>query len=142
MNSLPDGFQASRDVTNMSKKTIFLLHRIVMEDSTDDRALAQGAAKRGREKLREVQDVYAGLKHELEGDRFWRHQRQVSPGLQEYIEALSFAHYLDHGTLITFEQVEETLRDSNGVPVRACTYWIACPCPYNGIRFSCRSIFP
>ncbi|KAF9459445.1 Translin [Collybia nuda] len=107
--------KASRDVTNISKKTIFLLHRIVMEESTDDHALAKHAAMRAREKLHEVQDMYAGMKHELEGDRFWRHQRQVSPGLQEYIEALSFAHYLDHGNLITFEQVEETLRDSNGV---------------------------
>lgn len=106
-----------------------------MEESADNRALAKRAATRGREKLREVQDVYADMKHELEGDRFWRHQRQVSPGLQEYIEALSFAHYLDHGTLITFEQVEETLRDSDGVPVRTCTYWSVCSRSYNGNRF-------
>ncbi|KAG5733059.1 Translin-associated protein X [Termitomyces sp. T112] len=106
--------KASRDVTNLSKRTIFLLHRIVVESDSDD-APANAAAK-GREKLREVQDLYASLKHELQGDRFWRYQRQVSPGLQEYIEALSFAHYLEHRSLITFDQVQQTLSDSDGVP--------------------------
>jgi predicted translin family RNA/ssDNA-binding protein len=31
---------------------------------------------------------------ELEGENFWQYQKMVSPGLQEYIEALSFAQYL------------------------------------------------
>jgi hypothetical protein len=58
------------------------------------------------------------MKDELAGDRFWRYQRQVSPGLQEYIEALSLAHYLEHGTLITLEQVQRSLSDDDGIPVR------------------------
>ncbi|EDR15427.1 uncharacterized protein LACBIDRAFT_301742 [Laccaria bicolor S238N-H82] len=111
--------KASRDVTNLSKKTIFLLHRLMMEDSnisTVDNAPGKRAALRGREKLVEVQTIYAGLKQELEGDRFWRYQSQVSPGLQEYIEALGFAHYLEYGSLITFDQVQRTLADSQGIP--------------------------
>ena len=31
------------------------------------------------------------------------------PGLQEYIEALSFYHYLQHGELISLHDVEQTL---------------------------------
>ncbi|KAF8058274.1 Translin [Lyophyllum atratum] len=108
--------KASRDVTNLSKRTIFLLHRMVIEDDSDDNSGALRAAARGYEKLREVQDVYANLKSELAGDRFWRYQRQVSPGLQEYIEALSFAHYLEHGSLIPFDRVQQTLCDADGVP--------------------------
>ena len=92
-----------------------------MEDSniipTVDNTPGKRAALRGREKLVEVQTIYAGLKQELEGDRFWRYQSQVSPGLQEYIEALGFAHYLEYGSLITFDQVQRTLADSQGVPV-------------------------
>ncbi|KAF5312706.1 hypothetical protein D9619_003374 [Psilocybe cf. subviscida] len=111
--------KASRDITNLSKKVIFLLHRTVLdtkqEKEQDDKALYKRAAKQGFEKLREVQRIYAGLKHELVGDNFWRHQRQVSPGLQEYIEALSLAHYLDNGNLITFDEVENTLRGDDGV---------------------------
>ncbi|KAJ7899979.1 Translin [Mycena olivaceomarginata] len=107
-------FKASRDVTNISKKAIFLIHRIVLEDSTDDRALALRAAASGREKLAEANAIFAAMRPELVGDRFWRYQRQVSPGLQEYIEALSFAHYIEHDALIGYQQVQDALCDSNG----------------------------
>lgn len=89
------------------------------EKEQDDKALYKRAAKQGFEKLREVQQIYASLKLELVGDNFWRHQRQVSPGLQEYIEALSLAHYLDNGTLITLDEVQNTLRGDDGVEVRS-----------------------
>ncbi|KAF7339958.1 Translin-associated protein X [Mycena venus] len=106
--------KASRDVTNISKKAIFLLHRIVLEDATDDRALVLRAAVSGREKLSEANAIFATMRPELVGDRFWRYQRQVSPGLQEYIEALSFAHYVEHDTLISYQQVQDALSDSDG----------------------------
>ncbi|KAJ6604306.1 Translin [Mycena vulgaris] len=106
--------KASRDVTNISKKAIFLLHRIVLEDSADDRALALRAAASGREKLAEAHPFFAAMRPELVGDRFWRYHRQVSPGLQEYIEALSFAHYVEHDSLISFQQVQDTLGDADG----------------------------
>jgi len=35
-----------------------------------------------------------------------------------YIEALGFAHYLEHGTLVSYEEVQLTLSDENGIPVR------------------------
>ncbi|EFI28575.1 translin family protein [Coprinopsis cinerea okayama7 len=73
-------------------------------------------AKQGYEKLRQVQDLYASLRPELVGDLYWRHERQVSPGLQEYIEALGFAYYLEHGTLISFNEVQKTLSDPHGAP--------------------------
>ncbi|KJA26009.1 hypothetical protein HYPSUDRAFT_133732 [Hypholoma sublateritium FD-334 SS-4] len=110
--------KASRDITNLSKKVIFLLHRIAqgnLEPNQDDEALAKDAAQQGYAKLREVQELYSRLRPELQGDKFWRYQRQISPGLQEYIEALSFAHYLDKGTLITFDEVQKTLTDPEGI---------------------------
>ncbi|KAJ6627266.1 Translin [Mycena sp. CBHHK59/15] len=106
--------KASRDVTNISKKAIFLLHRIVLEDAPDDRALALRAAAAGYAKLAEAHAIFATMRPELVGDRFWRYQRQVSPGLQEYIEALSFAHYVQHGALIGFQQVQDALCDDGG----------------------------
>ena len=110
--------QAGRDITNLSKKTIFLLHRIVSEDSTDEQSQAHLVAQRGRDTLIAVQRIYAGLRDELAGDRFWRYQRTVSSGLQEYIEALSFAYYLEHRSLISYDEVQLTLSDEHGVPVR------------------------
>ncbi|KAJ7169541.1 Translin [Mycena filopes] len=106
--------KASRDVTNLSKKSIFLIHRIVLEDSADDRALALRAATSGRTKLAEANAIFALMRPELVGDRYWRYQRHVSPGLQEYIEALSFAHYIEHDALITYQQVQDALSDAEG----------------------------
>jgi len=41
-----------------------------------------------------------------------------SAGLEEYIEGLSFLHYLDKGDLITIEEIQATLSDSEtGEPV-------------------------
>ncbi|KIL71008.1 hypothetical protein M378DRAFT_175306 [Amanita muscaria Koide BX008] len=108
--------KASRDATNLSKKVIFLLHRVVGEASAHEPAVGKRAAQRGREKLREVQNLFAKMSTELKGDRYWRYRWQVSPGIQEYTEALSFAHYLEHGTLITLKQVEESLSDTSGIP--------------------------
>ncbi|CDO70268.1 hypothetical protein BN946_scf184942.g68 [Trametes cinnabarina] len=110
--------KSSRDITNLSKKLIFLLHRIVTEDAgeSDDRLLGLRAATRAKPKLNEIQSLFARMREELAGDRFWRYQRNVSPGLQEYIEALSFAHYLEHKALISYDQVQSTLADPDGVP--------------------------
>ena len=97
------------------------------EDPTDlaadpsdigDRGRALRAASKAREKLKEVQGLLGSVRHELVGDRFWRYQKNVSPGLQEYIEALSFAHYLETGQLVSFAQVQQSLSDEQGVPVR------------------------
>ena len=83
-----------------------------------NRKLALRAVATARPKLKEVQALLAAVSGELEGDRFWRYQRNVSPGLQEYIEALSFAHYLETGKLVSFEEVQKSISDENGVPVR------------------------
>ncbi|KAI0662566.1 Translin [Cubamyces menziesii] len=108
--------KSSRDITNLSKKLIFLLHRTVTEDESqsDDHTLGLRAAARAKDKLAEIQALFANMRDELAGDRFWRYQRNVSPGLQEYIEALSFAHYLEHRSLISYEQVQTTLTDREG----------------------------
>ena len=103
-----------------------MLHRIVTEEPSDagaeigpnpDRKRALRAAGQARGKLKEVQKLLASIASEVQGDRYWRYQRNVSPGLQEYIEALSFAHYLETGKLVTFNEVQLSISDEHGVPV-------------------------
>ena len=99
---------------------IFLLHRIMTENSEQSyRTLSQRAAAVGREKLPEIKSIYVTIASELEGDKFWRYHKCISPGIQEFIEALSFLHYLDNGSLITFKETQRILSDEQGVPVRA-----------------------
>ena len=106
-------------MTNLSKKVIFLLHRTMTEDGieSDDRVLGRRAATRAKGKLSEIRSLFAAMSQELVGEAFSRYQRNVSPGLQEYIEALSFAHYLEHRTLISYDQVQASLCNDEGCPV-------------------------
>jgi len=76
----------------------------------------QEVAEIANPKLTQIENIFWAIKRDLEGDQFWRYQRAVSPGLQEYIEALSFAHYLTHDSLITWEQVQHRLSDESGSP--------------------------
>jgi hypothetical protein len=108
----------SRDTTNLSKKIIFLLHRIATEEIEDERSAIASAIQQSREKFAEIMNLFEQMRVELEGENFWRYQKTVSSGVQEYIEALSFAHYLEHKTLVTFGQVQKNLKSSNGAPVR------------------------
>ena len=39
----------------------------------------------------------------------WRYQRQISGGIQEYMEAISFQHYLETQRLITFSEAKAAL---------------------------------
>jgi len=87
---------------------------VILESSAgvpvDDVVLRKSAADAGRQKLSEARPLLAAIGADIQGTtKFWRYQRQISPGIQEYIEAQSFAHYLEHGTLITYDQVKQSL---------------------------------
>ncbi|THG94475.1 hypothetical protein EW145_g8129, partial [Phellinidium pouzarii] len=108
----------SRDITILSKKIIFLLHRLVSDTAlcgSSAQTSVADAVSQGRKKLAEVQALFRGMRADLAGERIWRYQSSVSPGLQEYIEALAFAHYLEHDALITLVEVQASLSDEHGV---------------------------
>ena len=93
--------KCSRDVTITSKRIIFLLQRVA---GTDNR---QQILKEADEKFLEVKELLKAIALELEGEDPFLFTRAYSPGLQEYIEALSLAHFLKNKTLISYEQVKE-----------------------------------
>ncbi|KAL9934208.1 hypothetical protein V8E36_006664 [Tilletia maclaganii] len=45
-----------------------------------------------------------------------RYDRAFGPGLEEFIEALSFLHFLEHDSIITLEQVQSYLLDEAASP--------------------------
>jgi len=100
-----------------SKKVIFLLQRILNETSHDDRVLSLRAANEAKKKLVDARAMLRGIARELVGPNFWRYAHQISSGLQEYIEALSFAHYVEHGGLVSYEQVQANLCDDSSQPL-------------------------
>lgn len=49
---------------------------------------------------------------------YWLNQRSIGPGVQEYIEAVSYAHYLSSGQLITYHEMLKWLSDDDGISVK------------------------
>ncbi|XP_011270424.1 hypothetical protein, variant [Capsaspora owczarzaki ATCC 30864] len=97
----------SRDLTVQSKRVIFAAQRAT-EAKQRDAIVAQ--ALQTLEDIRQNQirpmavDAYS-MRSRFES----RYARAYSPGMQEYIEAVSFVHYLATATLITQRQLEEQL---------------------------------
>ncbi|KAF8610483.1 Translin [Ceratobasidium sp. AG-I] len=105
--------KTNRDITNLSKKLIFQLHRIAQDEGTQEgRAAAIG---RSKNKFTEVQKLYERLQEDVAEERGWKYARSVSGGLQELIEALSLRHYLLHGEMISFAQVQQYLTSDTGI---------------------------
>lgn len=62
-------------------------------------------AKENQTRYDQIQTLFTSIVSDVTGIKAWRYQRQVSGGVQEFIEAISFDHYLCTQTLITHEEV-------------------------------------
>ncbi|KAF8471709.1 Translin [Kalaharituber pfeilii] len=87
--------KASRDITALSKKMIFTMQRYLAQRTSQIRTLFTSI----------LPDIPAGTLNS------YRYQRNISAGIQEYLEATSFHHYLTTGTLITLEEAQKALPD-------------------------------
>jgi len=94
----------SRDITIESKRIIFCLHRIRSEK---DKATVLGEAE---QRLKNVKNkMWYYMARELKGEDHYQFIKAYSDGLQEWVEAFSFYHYLSYGNLISFAEVEKEL---------------------------------
>ncbi|TRY92568.1 hypothetical protein DNTS_029570 [Danionella cerebrum] len=101
----------SRDITIESKRTIFLLHRVT---SVPD---VEGILKEAEVKLDGVRQKIGLIAEELRGEDLYQFHRAITPGIQEYVEAVSFHHFIKHRSLISLEEINARLvfiRDSKG----------------------------
>ncbi|XP_020502665.1 translin-associated protein X [Labrus bergylta] len=93
----------SRDVTIESKRTIFLLHRVT--SVTDPEAIL----KEAEVKLEGVRQKIGQIAEELRGEDIHQFHRAFTPGIQEFVEAVSFLHYIQHRSLISLEEINARL---------------------------------
>ncbi|KAG9011046.1 hypothetical protein FRB94_008973 [Tulasnella sp. JGI-2019a] len=117
----------SREITLLSKRIIFSLHRLLVDHSAVTSEDARTTALRKTDpQFAAVRAQFALIHGELEGEAlYWRFAKSISGGIQEYIEALSLAYYLEHCTLIPFSKVKESLKSEDGtlfVPLTAENY--------------------
>ncbi|AXA49179.1 translin family protein [Malassezia restricta] len=106
--------KASRDITALSKKLIFHLHRFSLERG--DAATSSQAALLG-EAHTKLQGIYAQLSqlaqeeglvsdHDRPSVAMLRYERYVGDSIEEMVEAASFLHFLEHRTILPYEQMQ------------------------------------
>ncbi|BGP29376.1 hypothetical protein JCM10296v2_001115 [Rhodotorula toruloides] len=103
----------SRDVTALSKQLIFALHRIGGGKSKKQ------VFKEVEGKMADLRVLFEKLQGEVQGADFWRYQRSVSPGIQEYLEGFTFYYYLQHHSLPTLEEAQASLVPPTPPPAAA-----------------------
>ncbi|KAF6003327.1 hypothetical protein CCYA_CCYA06G1860 [Cyanidiococcus yangmingshanensis] len=107
--------RASRDLTMTAKKAIFDLQRQkklrqYSEENQSDSRWAKTEETFGR--LRGL--VQSGIMAELDStpefsDSYWQYHAVFSPGIQEYVESITFYHWLRYERMLSFEEVQQQL---------------------------------
>jgi predicted translin family RNA/ssDNA-binding protein len=103
-----------------SKRAIFTLHRGVNDGQGGSREdQLRKVAETGFQSLHGIRKnlVFQFTKEIFGESDYWLNQRSISPGLQEYIEAVSYAQYLSTGRLITHKEMLKWLSDDDGTLV-------------------------
>ncbi|XP_016152464.1 PREDICTED: translin-associated protein X [Ficedula albicollis] len=93
----------SRDITIESKRTIFLLHRFISAPNGEE------ILNESEVKLDAVRRKIKQVAQELIGEDMYQFHRAVSPGLQEYVEAVSFQYFIKTRSLISVEEINKQL---------------------------------
>jgi len=66
-------------------------------------------SKEKEPRQQQIDDLFSSIVPDLQGINAWRYQRNISGGIQEFMEAISFQHYLETQTLITHAQAQSKL---------------------------------
>ncbi|XP_059621888.1 translin-associated protein X [Phlebotomus argentipes] len=96
----------SRDITIESKRIIFLLHTIDQRKDNTKQVLEE--AQRRLEELCTTR--FREIAKELSGRDQYQYSRAFSPGLQEFVEALTFFEYISGKDLSDWSTLQERLR--------------------------------
>ncbi|KAL8645757.1 MAG: hypothetical protein Q9226_007155 [Calogaya cf. arnoldii] len=88
--------KASRDITALSKKIVRQLQQSVPPP----------IAKEINIRYNSIKDLFTTVAPDLQGINAWRYQKQISGGSQEFVEAISFQHYLETQKLINHAEAQ------------------------------------
>lgn len=85
----------SRDITALSKKMIFSLLRVPFSSSDHSESrIPLDISKEVSKYEKQIMELISKASVEMQQANVWRYQRQISPGIQEFIEALTLRHYI------------------------------------------------
>ncbi|KAL8932432.1 MAG: hypothetical protein Q9216_006840 [Gyalolechia sp. 2 TL-2023] len=102
--------KASRDITALSKKIVRQLQS----------PIPPPIAKEIQSRYDSIKEIFNSVVPDLQGLNAWRYRGQISGGCQEYVEAISFQHYLETQRLITYHEAQSLIPE--GVQLTANDY--------------------
>lgn len=82
--------------------------------------LPQSITKSTQPMLKTINDLFGSIGPDLEGINSDRYQRQVSSGIQEYMEAVLFQHYLETERIMSHDEAGRTI--AGGVQLTHADY--------------------
>lgn len=99
--------KASRDVTALSKKMIFsLLRTPIPSGDAQNTAIPAGILSEVSKYEKQIKELLQNASVELQRANAWRYQRNISGGMQEYVEALTLRFYLEHRYVPNWTQTQ------------------------------------
>ncbi|KAF2667024.1 Translin [Microthyrium microscopicum] len=102
--------KASRDITATSKKIIFGLQRV-----RNMKQPIPGAITKSNQPLWDlISKAYSSISTDLQGLNTYRYSKQITGGTQEFMEALSFQHYLEAQSLVSLQEASRSTADLGG----------------------------
>jgi predicted translin family RNA/ssDNA-binding protein len=104
-----------REITRQSKRVISLLQRVGGGSAADDASLVRQA----HEALVPIRADLKNTKEEIAKQDVWRHKTSWGGGVEEYIEAISFLHFVETGELLTLDAAAATME---GLPLHLSDY--------------------
>ncbi|ETN38226.1 uncharacterized protein HMPREF1541_06257 [Cyphellophora europaea CBS 101466] len=97
--------KASRDITAQSKKIIFALQRT----RELGKPIHGSITKQTKGMYDTIKERFESIVPDLQGINANRYQYNISGGIQEYMEAILFQHYLETQKLMTHAEAASTL---------------------------------
>ncbi|KAF3004080.1 hypothetical protein E8E13_003122 [Curvularia kusanoi] len=94
--------KASRDITASSKKIIFTLQRV----RNVGQPVPPFVNKSNAQYWETIQKQYSSIAADLQSLNAHRYAHNITGGNQEFIEALSFHHYLETQSLISYDEAK------------------------------------
>ncbi|OCL13686.1 Translin [Glonium stellatum] len=101
--------KASRDITAASKKIIFSLQRV----RNLGQPIPPGIQKANTQYWKSIETQYESISRDLQGLNTHRYGRNITGGNQEFMEALSFQHYIETQCLISYEEARSRVFNMN-----------------------------
>ncbi|KAI9688977.1 MAG: hypothetical protein M1822_000714 [Bathelium mastoideum] len=99
--------KASRDITAASKKIIFALQRARQVNQP----LHRSVIKSNAQYWEIIKAQYTNVSPDIQGQNAYRYARNITGGNQEFMESLSFQHYLETQSLISYEDARARLAE-------------------------------